>query len=328
MVEYKCHKCNKIYKHKGEYERHINKKNPCDLKLPHNIQYQQDAANVQTKQIDAAKIQEIVRFEINTNNHQCSYCNKSFTRKSSLNVHINDRCKNKKKDDSEKDILIKKLLAEFEEFKKKSDEKIDVVVMQNQKLREEVEQLKLNKPPTINNADKMQIVDKQQINNNNNNIKLIAFGKEDLSYISETVTNEILKRGFNCVPKLIEHVHFNKDKPEYHNVYIPNRRNGEALIFNGADWEIENNSEVLDVLKANSCEFIDAKFKEFKEKGSLDAPSLKKMNRFISERDEEEKSSSIDKEVLKLLYTKRNTVTGTISKIKKQKKAEEKLLER
>jgi hypothetical protein len=29
MVEYICYKCNKKFTHKGSYDYHINKKNPC-----------------------------------------------------------------------------------------------------------------------------------------------------------------------------------------------------------------------------------------------------------------------------------------------------------
>ena len=34
MVTYKCHKCNKIYKHKRTYKRHINRKTECAPNLP------------------------------------------------------------------------------------------------------------------------------------------------------------------------------------------------------------------------------------------------------------------------------------------------------
>ncbi len=29
MVSYKCDRCNKIFTHKNDYRRHINRKNPC-----------------------------------------------------------------------------------------------------------------------------------------------------------------------------------------------------------------------------------------------------------------------------------------------------------
>lgn len=33
---------------------------------------------------------------------------------------------------------------------------------------------------------------------------------------------EIFKKGFQSVPTLIKYVHFNKNRQETHNVYIPN----------------------------------------------------------------------------------------------------------
>jgi len=40
-----------------------------------------------------------------------------------------------------------------------------------------------------------------------------------------------MNRGFNSVPKLIEAIHFNPDKPENQNVYIPNIKNKYALQY-------------------------------------------------------------------------------------------------
>ena len=42
---------------------------------------------------------------------------------------------------------------------------------------------------------------------------------------------KILKRGSNCIPKLLEAIHFNPEKPENHNIYIPNIKNNYVMIY-------------------------------------------------------------------------------------------------
>lgn len=69
--KYKCNLCNKEFKKKTDYTRHLNRKNPCVINLT------------------------------------CLVCGIKFARKDSLNRHINDKCK-KSFDKIIKDSLIKK----------------------------------------------------------------------------------------------------------------------------------------------------------------------------------------------------------------------------
>ena len=60
MVEYRCHRCHKIFTHKGVYNRHINRKKPCE---PNND------------------------YTINTIVNVCKYCDKEYKHKSHLIRH-------------------------------------------------------------------------------------------------------------------------------------------------------------------------------------------------------------------------------------------------
>jgi len=132
-----------------------------------------------------------------------------FSKKSNLVRHFNT-CKIKINDEMIKEDIFRKLLLEFEQLKKENDEiKKDnkiIKVLQN-----EINILKLKPNVAI---DKQQNIDKQI--NNNNNIKLIAFGKEDMDFVTDNVCKSLLKKGFQSLPALIEYKHFNKEKPEYH----------------------------------------------------------------------------------------------------------------
>ena len=81
MVEYTCSKCDKTFKQKGHYKAHLNRKFPC-VKLINTKQQ---------KSLDKLA-PNLVQ---NKDNIKCEFCNRSFTRKSSLIRHYN-RCKIKK----------------------------------------------------------------------------------------------------------------------------------------------------------------------------------------------------------------------------------------
>ena len=91
--------------------------------------------------------------------------------------------------------------------------------------------LKNNPNNIINNTNTKNsnnnILNNTQINNNN--INIVAFGKEKLDeLVSDALCKKILFKGFEAVPQLIEYIHFNEKRPEYHNCYIPNLKDKYA----------------------------------------------------------------------------------------------------
>lgn len=60
----------------------------------------------------------------------------------------------------------------------------------------------------------------------------MEYGKENISYLTTKDYAQIFNRGTMSVPALVEKVHFDKNKPENHNVYISNMRADYALVYN------------------------------------------------------------------------------------------------
>jgi hypothetical protein len=51
----------------------------------------------------------------------------------------------------------------------------------------------------------------------------------------------------------MESIHFNKDKPENHNIYISNLRDNHVLIYNGSEWQLRERDDVpLDLVYIKS----------------------------------------------------------------------------
>ena len=106
MVNYTCSKCNKIYTHKGNYLRHINKKNSCiNIINNGNINEKKNLDSMDSKKsINLFELcNTMIQNSINNTNikksikkkiFNCKYCNKDFSTSSNLSKHIKkNRCK-------------------------------------------------------------------------------------------------------------------------------------------------------------------------------------------------------------------------------------------
>jgi hypothetical protein len=109
MVKRQCYKCKTIFDKKSTYDYHINRKTECK---PDNIDLNEE------KKIICENLQIITN---NTNNaiFCCSYCQKNFSTKYTLERHINEVCKVKKTNDEKKTNITKLLLEKDKENKDK-----------------------------------------------------------------------------------------------------------------------------------------------------------------------------------------------------------------
>ena len=305
MVSYKCYRCGKIYGHKSEYTRHINRKNPCKSNnLLNNVQNEQKYTQNEQNELQNCDKKA---------NNKCLFCNKMFTTNSSRIRHQSKFCKIKRQQDQEKEDLMAQLIKEKEQ-NKRFEEKLAEKDRQMEKLLIEMNSIKkliqnqntknIQKATSIQNATKIQ----NNTMNTVNNIKIIAYGKEDLSHILETDYKMILNKGFKSVPALVESIHFNKNKPENHNIYISNMRDNYVLVYNGEEWQLMERENVLQEIVDSKTDILNDKFEELVD--NLDEVTIKKFRRFLDQKDEDAVINNIKKDLRLLLYNKRKTVEG------------------
>ena len=96
---------------------------------------------------------------------------------------------------------------------------------------------------TINN-----IKSSQTNQMNQQNIKLNNYGSEDLSHITDFFKTNLLGLPHGMIPKMIEAVHFNSEKPENKNILLPNKKDNKVKIFSGDKWVYKNKTETIDDL--------------------------------------------------------------------------------
>ena len=122
MVTYSCPDCNKKYKNKYDYMRHINRKTPCDKNdvkeidiSDHNETYDKYNEHKETQNNKINKTEKYI----------CFYCNNKFVNNSSLTRHTKLYCKTKKQQNEEKNSLLEQLKIEMNELKNKQNDEMN-----------------------------------------------------------------------------------------------------------------------------------------------------------------------------------------------------------
>lgn len=189
---------------------------------------------------------------------------------------------------------MKKMEKDTSEMKKKIKSQHKTINMQNK---------------TINKYEKC------NVDNSTNVMNVIAFGKEDLSFISDAKYKHIMNRGFAAPSALAEHVHYNKDRPEYHNIYVSNKKDKKYIhVYDGNKWVIRLTKDVIEELKINASELIKSKMKLLDPNNKQDAGILKKIKRFVDSYDnDDEDLNNFDEHFELMFYNNREMVKQTHS---------------
>lgn len=231
---------------------------------------------------------------------QCNYCDKTFSKKSNLYRHIDSTCKIKKRIDSDRESIFNRLLERMNSLEEKSNK----LEKENKQIRDENKQLKhtVSITSNVNNS-----TTNNNTTNNTINIKIVPFGKEDMDYLTNKECMDIIKKGFSCVPHMVEYVHFNKNKPEQHNVYISNMKDQYAMIYDGKDWRMITKDKVLDKLFILKQGYLEGRFTDISDK--LDEFTVAKFQRFLDQYEDPEIHKYIKQEMKLVLYNNRDLVT-------------------
>jgi hypothetical protein len=280
VPKYICERCCKEFSQECHYNDHINRKIPCAPNCP------KTAPNCpKTGKNDP------------DDEYICGYCKKKFTRKYHLMRHIDNNCKMKKANDNKMEEVIS-ILIEMKEKTKILEKKLEECTKKNS---EEIEKLKEENTKY-----------KQIINNNTQNIKIDTmnvninpYGKEDIKHFTNTDYKYIFNRGTMGVPAFVEKVHFDKNKPENHNVYISNMRADYGLLYDGNQWTIHNKEDLLENMYENKTVILLDQFE--KRYDTLDEQTKKMFERFVKryESDDDKLKMIVKKELQQILYNKR-----------------------
>ena len=229
--------------------------------------------------------------------YKCEICNKVFQNNFTLNRH-----KKRKNPCSSNDKFINDNSLKCQACKKEFSSKRTLI----NHVRNSCKMINAYNPEIINNIvnNNTQNINQNIVNNvNMNQIKLIKFGEEDLSFIKDDVYTKILNAGFKSVPNLIEQIHFNPHNPDNQNIYISNMKNSFVLVYDGEKWEVKDRDDVIEELMYSKTDHLLEKFDDLIEE--LPDNAIKKFQRFIDKKDDDKVVEKIKKDIKMILYNNR-----------------------
>lgn len=257
IVEFKCNQCNKNYstssglwKHNSKYHSKI------------------DSTIIPKKNDSAISCQQNVNIKEDTKKFMCSFCNSRFSYRQSKSKH-QQTCKFKKE---EKDIdEVEKLKEELENMKTQIAQLLKV-------------QAKIH-------PKKLQKINIQLINNINNgtiNNNFVKFGSVCYEKIlsDSQIRKNILCKPYMSLEEGIKMTHFNKNHPEYNNIFITNMKDDLAYIFNGEKFVTVKKNVVLNELIDMHIEEINLSFEKNKKK--LKPIQVERLEKFLEKINNEE----------------------------------------
>jgi hypothetical protein len=282
MPLYNCQICGYSTKQKNDYNRHLNtKKHRRNMEL---IQKNKEIDGVMTPNDHLVTPNDhflTLNDHFSTPNDHfgvkndpdkkdenpfiCEYCEKSFTTYPHLKRHQKKSC-NILKSNNENVILKSKLveqqLINFKLEKEKTD-----LYRQIEKLLDKVGNT------TINQTQ---------------NIILNNYGKEDLSHITDNLKSDLLKIPYGAIPKLIEQVHFNDNKPENKNIALTNKKDNKVKIFSGDKWIYKDKEDTIHNLVNGKYNLLDSHYE--KNQNNLQISCQENFSKFKNFFDENDKN--------------------------------------
>ena len=126
-------------------------------------------------------------------------------------------------------------------------------IQQQEELKEKDKEIQRLKEQIKGDVNSHNNINSHNVNSNNNtvHINIHAYKEHDVEHLKDTDFKASLNRMIMCVPELVKRSHFNKDHPEYHNMYITNLRNNRVMAYDGEQWNVYNKNRLLNELIQN-----------------------------------------------------------------------------
>ena len=200
--------------------------------------------------------------------------------------HIKYTCKQNKDED----------FKELARLMNEKEKQLKVQGSQLEKMQKQIDKL--------TNKLQIQNINNGTINNSNNvvNIQLLNHTETDYSHLTHKDYVMCIHDCNKCVKTMIEKVHFNKDKPENHNIYLSNLKGKYVMIYKDNAWQIINKKEQLDDMYDYNEMILEYWYDEYKTK----YPDIvKSFQRYLKNKDGNDLLNKVKDEILMMLYNKR-----------------------
>jgi len=111
-----------------------------------------------------------------------------------------------------------------------------------------------------------------------------------------------------CVPHLVKMIHFDPKKPENHNVYISNLKNGYIMAYDGSKWDTLNRDEIIEDIISDKQGLIEERIENWIEEGKKYPTIMKKFERYLEKKENNIVINKIKEEIKLMLFNNRSVV--------------------
>lgn len=232
-----------------------------NIPIQNGHNYNEDRMNV--TRADNATLKNLYFSDESVNKLKCKNCNKIFKIRQSKWKH------ERKCNSSQIQTLKNTVMQQTSEIKEVKSMLLELM-NKNCKVH----------PKTLQKINKL--LNNGTINNTVVNNTYVKFG--NLSYdglLTDRQQRDILNRQYFSLEESIKQIHFNKDLPEYSNVYITNMKDAIAYIFNGEKFISVRKNDMLTELINMHIDEINISFE--KNKGKLKAKYVDRLDKFLSD---------------------------------------------
>ncbi len=238
--EYSCDCGLNFGNKKDHWERHINRKYPCEALAPKiHTETPKEHQNPPNPLICTEVKQENKQEE--QNELQCEYCLKLFSRKYCLDRHLGGRCKLKPKPINHPNHPNPPNPHNPSNQQIPLDPKLDNIIKRLNHLEEENKKLKKQIKRTKKSPN-IKIVNNNTVNNINNNI--VNFNDFDYTGVDKKLFIQPIMNprlfGKHIILQMIENIYINETHPEYHNLIVTDKNRGYVKIYNNGKWKTDN----------------------------------------------------------------------------------------
>jgi hypothetical protein len=209
----------------------------------------------------------------NINKHKCIYCDKTFTNRHNKCRHQNKYCPYRpvSTKSSEKSTEVPTNL--------KSDSNNCDSFKNHIIIPQEINNTNNNTNNNIDNSDNSSIDNSSTTNSIDNSItnidnhkdiqiNLNYYGNETSDHLTKEFYLRILKEPSTCSRKIINKIHFNKERPNNGHMRITNKQLKYAEVFTNEGWKVKSKKSLCGELILKS----DVRIDEFVEKNRKEIP--------------------------------------------------------
>lgn len=245
-----------------------------------------------------------------TKSYECRYCPSKFTTSTAMYKHMRSVCQNKQLEKLEMSETKRKI----SQLENENENLRNMFKIETKKRDEELKNLKMKFEELLatnaSNTKTRNITNNTNNTNNgviiNGNVALVAFGKEDMDKIDKTELLNALRGGYNTTIKLTELMHFNPNHPEYQNVFISDPNRGYAMAFDGNQWNLIMQKNLIDKIYDDKKTYVEENFDEFVK--SLTKSQINSLKRWLDTDEDNKKIKNVKNDIKLLLYNSRKMV--------------------